>query len=63
MHRQLSEIEKYDIKNPCKNDRKKLMKKSFNDYESNDDQCTKKRKIEPKVNIMIKSQCYVNLIC
>ncbi|XP_011863099.1 PREDICTED: uncharacterized protein LOC105559415 [Vollenhovia emeryi] len=52
MHRQLSEIEKFDIKNPCKDDRKKLMKKTFNDYESDDEynQCIKKRKTESKIN-------------
>lgn len=62
MHRQLLEIQKFNIKNPCKGDRKKLMKKSFtDDHESDDDeynQCIKKRKTELKVNIMIKFQCY-----
>ncbi|XP_070160260.1 uncharacterized protein [Polyergus mexicanus] len=54
MHRQLLEIQKFNIKNPCKGDRKKLMKKSFtDDHESDDDeynQCTKKRKTELKIN-------------
>ncbi|XP_039314387.1 uncharacterized protein LOC120356874 [Solenopsis invicta] len=35
MHRQLVEIEKFDINNPSKKERKRLMKKSFSDNEDN----------------------------
>lgn len=53
MHKQLSDLQKFDIANPCKEDRKRNMKKSFSD--SDYDECdeenklTKKRRTNSKV--------------
>ncbi|KAM0727901.1 hypothetical protein ACS0PU_005370 [Formica fusca] len=36
MHKQLSDLQKFNIANPCKEDRKKIMKKSFRDSDCDD---------------------------
>lgn len=56
MHKHLSDLQKFDIANPCKEDRKRIMKKSFSD--SDYDECdeenklTKKRRTNSKVYLL-----------
>lgn len=52
MHRQLTEIQKYNMKNPSKEDRKKLMKKLFDESDDEYNITNKKQKMESKVSIM-----------
>lgn len=53
MHRQLSDLPKFDIANPCKEDRKTIMRKSFSDSDCDDsdqeNRVTKRRRTDTKV--------------
>ncbi|XP_036151193.1 cylicin-1 isoform X2 [Monomorium pharaonis] len=60
MHKQLADLEKYNIANPCKEDRKKVMKKSFSDSDyDNSDQENKvtknKKRMDTKDNLRCMS--------
>lgn len=52
MHKQLADLQKFDIANPCKEDRKKFMKKSFSDSDCDDN--SDQEKITKKKNTNIK---------
>jgi len=62
MHHQMADVEKFDLINPGKKQRKVLMKKILSDdNEANDKEVQGKRKMKTKVKVSILRSIYLHM--